>query len=144
MSTNRHPLGLRETTLLNLAGYRIRLHHWTGSGSDAPHNHRAPFISLPLLGRYAETRHIRIPGSAYRLLATRQHDGQARVNIDAGMRGGLTAGATVIRRPLRPYRCPLDAIHAYWPVGRGPHWSLVLSGRPVRDTSTVWQTEEQP
>jgi hypothetical protein len=47
--------------------------------------------------------------------------------------------STHVRRPLRPYRCPLYAIHAYQPIGRGPHLSLVLHGRAVRDTSTVWQ-----
>jgi len=134
-----HPLGLHETTLLNLAGYRIRLHHWTGGGSHAPHNHRAPFIAIPLLGRYAETRYIRMPGRVYRLIATRQHDGQPRVSQDTGRRSGLKPAPTQVRRALRPYRCPLDAIHAYRPVGRGPHWSLVLHGRAVRDTSTVWQ-----
>lgn len=134
-----HPLGLRETTLLNLGGWRIRLHHWTGGGSHAPHTHRAPFIGIPLLGRYAETRYRQRPGSAYRLIATRQHDGQPRVSRDTGRRCGLNPAATRVRRPFVPYRCPLDAIHAYRPIGRGPHLSLVLYGRAVRDTSTVWE-----
>ena len=143
--SERHPLGLREITLLNLGGRRVRLHAWTGHGSEAPHDHRAPFIGIPLLGRFTETRYVRRIGWDHRLVDTWQPDGQERVYRDHGESSGLDVDAVYIRRPLKPYRCPVDAVHTYTPRGRGPHLSLVLLGRPVRDASTVWlKTEENP
>jgi hypothetical protein len=62
----RHPLGFRRYEL-RLFGRAIRLHYWPANcqpGEDR-HTHQYPFVSVPLLGRFADTRYVEVPGDEW-------------------------------------------------------------------------------
>lgn len=138
--SSRHPLGFTKITLAAVFGYRARLHIWHTGGSDKPHDHRWPFIGIPLIGTFTDTRWTRRPGTAHRAVATTPPTrGSERHYRLTGDSARLERDAVWIRRPLVPYRCRVGEIHTFAPRGRGPHVSLALLGRRRSATSTVWE-----
>jgi hypothetical protein len=137
----RHPLGFRRYEL-RLFGRAIRLHYWPANcqpGEDR-HTHQYPFVSVPLLGRFADTRYVEVPGDEWQ-----KHTCQtgtktaARSMREAPGRSGLRPVGRYVRRPLRPYRCASSAIHWHRPVGKGRHASLVFVGRTLAKPSDVYR-----
>jgi hypothetical protein len=141
----RHPLGYTKINLATVARRRIRLHWWhAAGGSERPHNHRWPFIAIPLAGTFTDTRWTLSPGAGHHAVETIPPGPQApRSYQSTGATATLTATAVHLRRPLRPYRCRVGDIHSFAPVGRGPHVSLVFLGAPVSGGSTVWAIDDE-
>lgn len=143
MSTEWHPLGFRKYVLLSFRGYRIRLHIWPkGEGNDSPHNHRWWFLSVPLVGRFTEERFEEVTETG----KMRKFDVSDKGGIRDGRREYVAKGPSSpirvgnqIRYPLVPYFCRVGAIHSLTPYGKGFHASVVLTGRPVRRKSEMWQ-----
>lgn len=139
-----HPLGYRKYYLLRIFGYAVRLHIWPPNAqiSDKPHDHRWSFLSVPLWGRFVDTRYVETAaGSAGGVLQTTPDRGGGRSYVEVlefGARGGTRFVSRTIRYPLLPYRCRIGEIHSYVPAGSGWHASLVLLGRERRQSSRVW------
>lgn len=132
-----HPLGYRKYYLLRTRWLSIRLHIWRQGGSEAPHNHRWSFVSVPLWGRFVETRHRLAEGASHVLHSTTPDRGRGRLYVEHGAHS-----VPVVRRrtrwPLVPYRCKIGEIHSFAPKGPGWHVSLVLIGREQQSASDVW------
>ena len=139
-----HPIGFRKVELLSLFGFRIRLHIWHGTGSEAPHRHRWPFVSIPLWGRFADTRWQVRAGGCHAPAGggVAVHSGGRRYRRLLGAGDTVTKAGTYVRRPLVPYRCGLDDIHSAAPIGTGRHISRVLLGRARSQVSMMWVERE--
>lgn len=136
----RHVLGFWKLYLLRAFGYAVRLHVWSGDGVEDPHDHRWSFVAVPLLGRFEERRYERDDeGDGYTMVGC--WPAAAGDRCDALGPGGLRRVSTVVRHPLRPYRCRRGVIHAYRPIGRGPHVSVVLLARPATRYAVAWKAE---
>lgn len=137
----RHALGFMKFTLAFGSGRRIRLHVWEKTlAPERQHSHDWPFISIPLVGTFTETRwHVtRGAGQSVRGQWSNQQDADD-APVDTGSRDALTPVSTRTRWPLLPYYCPRDAVHTLRP--RSParlHVSLVFAGRPRTGTSETW------
>lgn len=139
-TTRRSPVGFTKLTLGRWRGWTLRLHIWHGHGSEWPHNHRWAFTSLPLLGRYEDTRWAVMAGDTHRRLTARRPAlGVPHRYEDTGVIEGLRAYAVHTRRPLRAYRCSAGVVHSVRRVGRGPHVTVVLHGPAQRESTSVWQ-----
>jgi hypothetical protein len=146
----RHPLGYTKVNLLSMFGYRVRLHIWHRETVEDAHNHRWNFVSVSLLGRFADTRYMEVPA---KFVAGFAEPGPERVSCYPDRGTGRRYQPVTqdvlprvvqpvmvhLRRPLRPWRCRLGEIHSFRPEGRGPHVSLVLTGRPRAASSDVWR-----
>lgn len=140
MTITDHPLGFRKTYLLRTRWLSIRIHRWHTLNED-PHNHRWPFLAIPLRGRFADTRWATAAtgGDWTRYLCAPTRAAGSRPPLVAAGGSRLTWIGMEIRRPLRPYRCRLGEIHSYQPIGDGPHLSLMFIGRVRRSHSDVWR-----
>lgn len=131
----RHPLGFTAITLTAF-GRRLRLHIWRPGGSTAPHDHKADYASLVLLGRFTEILWRVQPGTAHHAHRV-IHDGPGRRYQATGAAALLLPATAVVHRAGRRYRREAWQVHTFGPVGAGPHVTLVLQGRRQRE-STVW------
>lgn len=142
MKKENHPVGFRKYILLSLLGYRLRLHVWVnGRGNDSRHNHRWWFVSVPLFGRFVETRYREIPGRSLVKIAVADRNG-VRDNARLYTRKGeseLEIVARKVRWPLLPYFCPVRDVHSLVPNGGGVHMSIVLCGRPQSEITEIWR-----
>ena len=141
MRTESHPIGFRKYVLLSMFGVRLRLHVWRDGGVDSRHNHRWWFVSVPLIGRFVETRYQEAAGNDMLKIAVLDEAGRrdsGRVYRKSGL-SSLDSEKTRIRYPLIPYYCPIDAIHSLVPMSGGLHASLVLIGRLQKDSSDIWR-----
>lgn len=130
-----HPLGYYRRKI-SLFGYSVRLHVWTRAGSENPHDHRWPFLSIPLAGEFLDVRFEACGGADYEAQRTFPDRGLGRAYVPQGP-SGLRELYRTVRRPLRPWLCRRGEIHAFSPLGSGRHVSLVITGRE-RTASTVW------
>jgi hypothetical protein len=143
MKTEDHPIGFKKYVLLSFLGYRLRLHVWPrGGGSDSRHNHRWWFISVPLVGRFIDTRYVEVdgPGDFMKIDVLDKggvRDGERVYHADG--ESNLVVRKTYTRYPLVPYLCQDGAVQSYVPRGRGFHASLVVLGRLRRDKSEIWR-----
>jgi hypothetical protein len=136
-----HPLGYRKVYLLRSRWLSVRLHIWLRDrqqASEAPHNHRWSFVSVPLWGRFTETRHRRGTEGHYLRQSTVPDRGAGWSYAWTGA-NGLAVDCTRTRWPLLPYLCRIGEIHSFAPKGPGWHVSLVLIGREQQTASDVWQ-----
>jgi len=134
-----HPLGFRKIRLLRVAGCTVRLHVWHGGVNEDPHSHRWSFLSLPLLGRFVDTRWTVVAGDGWTVYDCEPPSGGARPPLREVGPSRLVELRRVVRRPLWPYVCRRGEIHSYRPEGAGRHVSLVFLGRPRRSVSQVWR-----
>lgn len=139
-----HPIGFRKVELLRLFGFRIRLHIWHGNGSEAPHQHRWPFVGVPLWGRFVDTRWQVQEGVTHEpvLAWPSTAPGGRRYRRLLGAAVAVTPVGVRVRYPLLPYRCRLGDIHSAAAVGAGRHVSLVLLGPARSSVSTLWIERE--
>jgi hypothetical protein len=142
MKKENHPVGFKKYVLISVLGYRVRIHVWSdGHGNDSRHNHRWWFVSIPLVGKFVESRYREVNGESFVKIDVADksgiRDGDRRY-IARGF-SGLEVMARRIRRPLVPYVCPVGAIHSLVPDGGGLHVSLVFSGRLQSATSEIWR-----
>ena len=137
----RHPLGFARHEL-RIAGYRLRLHVWSGTGLEDRHSHQYPFVSLPLTP-FWESRWIEVPGDSHAHLACETATGTSPMRVlPTPRRAGLRLLKRRLRLPLVPWFCPVSAVHSLEPVG-GFGVSLVVCGRVVRAASDVYRKEEK-
>lgn len=135
----KHALGFHRYEL-RAFGYRLRLHVWLrGQISEDRHNHQYAFVSMPLFGRFEESRWMEVPGDEYRQMEcfTGSKTAPMRV-LAAPSRSGLRLVSRAVRWPLRPWMCPQTAVHSLRPLGRFAV-SLVLCGRVLERPSDVWR-----
>lgn len=142
MKKENHPVGFRKYVVLALFGYRLRLHVWSdGHGNDSRHNHRWWFVSVPIIGRFIETRYRETDGESY--LKIDVHDKHGVRDGDrryvAKGKSELEEIARKVRWPLIPYFCPANDIHSLVPHRVGLHISVVFCGRLESDTSEIWR-----
>jgi len=140
MDAEDHPLGFKRYILLSLLGFRLRLHVWRGAGHDGSHDHKWWFVSVPLFGRFIDTRYVEADGNLVKINVL-DRDG-VRDNdrmYHAQGHGGLAVRKVYTRFPFVPYFCPRGEIHSYVPYGGGLHVSLVFIGRPRGDRTTIWR-----
>jgi hypothetical protein len=142
MKKEDHPVGFKKYILVSVAGYRVRLHVWpTGEGNDSRHNHRWWFISIPIIGKFVETRYSEVSGSSYVKIDVadehRVRDSNRRYLAKG--ESALDVLARKVRRPPVPYVCPIGAIHSLVPHGDGLHVSLIFCGRLRLETSEIWR-----
>jgi len=138
---NLHPNGFWVVLLkLFASGSRLRLHYWPPSTRklESPHNHRATFISIPLLGVFEEKRYVEAEGEDYEVLrchVTSSGGNGNPITSPAG-RGNVREVWRGLRFPLVPYRCESDVIHSLVP--RTPlALSIIYFRRPER-TPRAW------
>ncbi|NJC12943.1 hypothetical protein F4558_002769 [Micromonospora profundi] len=143
MKTEMHPIGFRKYILMSFRGYRLRLHVWPdGVGTDSRHNHRWWFVSMPLFGRFLDTRFREVPASGrYLKIDVADRDGVRDGERSYHLKGesDLEVVKRKIRYPLIPYLCRFGEIHSYVPYKPGFHASLVFLGRLRRQTSEIWR-----
>jgi hypothetical protein len=130
-----HPVGFRKRYLLRTPWLSIRLHRWTGAGSEDPHDHRWTFISIPIRGTLHDTRWTAQPGTTWTRQRTTPDRGHGRTYTPDGT-DRLIPLATYPRLPWRPYRCPYDEIHSF--TASAGALTLVVMGPARRDHSHVW------
>lgn len=135
----RHPIGFDKLRLPLPGGRAVRLHVWSGEHVDDPHDHRWSFWHLVLWGEFRDRRYAPVVGDWYATVTARPDRGSGRSYTDVG-RGGLIEMATRTRRTLPGCYVPRDVVHSFTPVGRGPHITLLVHGKPTRDASTIWRT----
>lgn len=146
MKTETHPIGFRKYILLSLFGYRLRLHVWPkGEGTDSRHNHRWWFVSVPLFGKFIDTRYSEVETSNELLkinVTDRDgvRDGQRSYHLKGA--SGLVVRETKVRYPFLPYLCRFGEVHSYVPHRRGFHASLVFIGRLRSEASEIWRSSE--
>lgn len=147
MKTEVHPIGFRKYVLLSFRGYRLRLHVWPkGEGVDSRHNHRWWFISMPLVGRFVDTRFREVSASGqYLKINVADRDGVRDGERSYHLKGesDLEVVKRRIRYPLIPYLCRFGEIHSYVPYKRGFHASLVFLGRLRTETSEIWRSPDR-
>lgn len=139
-----HPLGYRKINLTpQWRWWRIRLHVWRPGAqvSDKPHDHRWGFVSLPLWGRFVDTRYERTGELAGVDVAVPDR-GAGRRYLPS-YEPGIEQVSQALRRPPLPYRCRIGEIHSYVPAGSGWHVSLVFTGRERTTSSRVWSHPEE-
>lgn len=143
MKKESHPIGFRKYILFSFFGYRLRLHVWpTGQGTESRHNHRWWFVSMPLIGRFDDTRYREVEpsGDFVKIDVTDRdgmRDGERRYRQKAP--SDLQLIKKNIRYPFVPYLCRLGEIHSYVPHGPGLHASLVFVGRLKKENSEIWR-----
>lgn len=145
MRGENHPVGFRKLVLLSLGGFRLRLHVWPkGGGNDSRHDHRWGFISLPILGRFTETRYRAVEGDSFLRIAVADTEGMRdseRRYVSHG-ESNLEVERIKTRYPMVPYICRSGQIHSLVPRGTGRHASLVLTGRIKKETSDIWRRHD--
>lgn len=147
MKSITHPGGFKKILLLSIAGINVRLHVW-GPGGHAiehPHRHRWSFLSIPLWGKFLDSRLEEIAGDTYtKMSATGYSDNDHRddhyeTNMSRVGATDLVIRKEHVRYPLLPYTCDYNDIHTYGPVGNGRHISLVITGKPVNIFGYVYK-----
>lgn len=137
----KHPIGFKKITLLSLFGYKLRLHSWpNGNNSSRPdiHDHRWPFLSIPLLRSFTEKRYKRVSGSKYKLRHCYTEPLNAPRMVKTVGKGNVKEVFKKIRKPFIPYICPAGEVHSYMPNSNKKSMSLVITGSPIRDYAEVW------
>lgn len=135
----RHGLGFTKIQL-RLFGYSLRLHIWHGApSSENRHNHGWTFMSIPLLGTFADLRWRLAdqPGTEARYVWSSSYQASAEPT-PTGHSDALELASEHIRWPLVPYVCRTGEIHSYYPRSRRLHASLVLVGRVQSTETDVW------
>lgn len=135
----KHALGFHRYEL-SLFGYRLRLHVWLrGQISEDRHNHQYGFVSMPLFGRFEESRWLEVPGDEYRRLTCETARGASPMRVlPSPARSDLRLRWKRLRRPLVPWVCRPHEVHSLEPLGRFAV-SLVLCGRVLERPSDVWR-----
>lgn len=125
MNPTRHPNGFYVVPLLELFGFRLRLHYWpAATPDDTPHEHRSWVLSL-VFGELVETRWREAHGirAVYRCGAT---PGNGAPVAEPCGQGGVELVKRRTRRWL--YFVGKRTIHSVECKRRT--WTLVLLGRP--------------
>ena len=143
MKIENHPNGFKKIIVGSIFGYRIRIHYWRKGApkSESRHNHRWWFVSIPLLGRFLDSRYEEVKdGSTMRIKVFDEDDQRdsGRVYTLDG-KSGLRLRRSYVRYPLIPYFCSKDEIHSYYPRGDGRHVSLVIISPLKVDFSEIWR-----
>jgi hypothetical protein len=145
-----HPAGFRKVRLLSFAGYHLRLHVWRGGAhtKEDPHQHRWTLVSLPIWGRFKDSRWKPATGNDYaRYCATSA--GKTLIgdhyenNLQLIGSDSVSLYKSYIRFPLVPYFCDSNAIHTFEPIGNGFHATIVFTGKSRTSLSTVWKSKEK-
>lgn len=122
-------------------GARLRLHTWAGQQERSdPHDHRTWFISIPLWGRFDETRYREVPGDIP-IYHCRSTTSKERLDIEQNGTSDVEGISTHVRWPLIPYYCPVDAIHTFRPRKNSFSATLVLFGPTRNKTPRAWIKE---
>jgi hypothetical protein len=146
MKKENHPVGFRKYIVFSFLGYRMRVHVWPdGLGNDSRHNHRWWFVSVPVVGKFVETRYREMAGKSFVKIDVTDKDG-----VRDGDRSYVAKGESELeviarraRRPLVPYLCPIGAIHSLVPDGSGLHVSVIFCGRPQSETTEIWRLPDR-
>jgi len=142
----KHPIGFQKITLVSAFGYKLRLHYWPlGKRSSRPdiHDHRWPFLSIPLLGTFTEKRYKKKSGKNYKIRHCFSEPLNGPRPIKTVGRGNVEESSSKIRKFFRPYICSAGEIHSYIPNGIKRAMSLVITGKPIRKYAKVWHEPNQ-
>lgn len=135
-----HPLGFRRLHLAGLSGWTVKLHVWRRDRIKGDrHNHlqyRFGFLSVPLWGRFVDTRWLPTAGDEYEWVHCVSDDGYRTERVGWS---GLEEVSQRRRWPLVPYRCRPTAIHSLRPVGRVGVTLVLFGPRIAGVASDVWR-----
>ena len=147
-----HPNGFGKIVLAhsNLDRTRLRLHIWPETSSRPRHegdlhDHRWPFVSLPILGRFTETRFAEVgeksevPGDPVYLYHCHPRHGRDRLYLQGCIKSRLTQVFEAERIPGKSYSCEAGEIHRFEPSSPGLAITLVLTGDPAANAAKVYR-----